>query len=285
VDQASVSFFKGVGFDNVFFMPHGVEKELAPDPMAKREYDVVMLSSCIDYESIRSSWKQKYGAPLREAMEEAAETALADLAIPYYQAFAAAIDKQVSKQSGIDPQKIDFVNVLDEIEMYIRGKDRVELVKAIKDAKVDIFGSADGVKGWGKYLGKKSNVKIHDPVPFEQALSIMKHSKIVLNSCPWINNGTHERILAGLACGACVITNENQYLRNEFVEGQSIVFYEHKRLDKANHRVNEYLANEAKRHQVAESGRALVMKNDTWDQRAATLIKELPAFLEKMPKR
>lgn len=280
VDRSSVEFFKGTGFSHVLFLPHGVESSLAPDSSGKREYDVVMLSSCIDYESIRSSWKKKYPAPLREAMEEAAEKALEDTTKPYYQAFVEALDKQVHKQSGIDPQTIDFIEVLDEIEMYIRGKDRVELVKAIKDAKIDIFGSADGAAGWKKYLGDKRNVVIHDPVPFEQALAIMKHSKIVLNSCPWISNGGHERIFAGLACGALVLTNENAFLKEEFKDGESIVFYQHGRWDKANHRVNEYLENKKKREQIAKKGREIVMERHTWDHRAAQLIKELPALLK-----
>ena len=166
--------------------------------------------------------------------------------------------------------------------MYIRGKDRVELVKAIDEAKVDIFGSAESLTGWKKYLGKKRNIAIHDPVPFEQAIDIMKHSKIVLNSCPWIKNGAHERLFTALACGALPITNENIYLREQFQDGKSIVFYRPNHWDKANHRINEYLANSAKREQVAEHGRNIVMKAHTWDNRAAELIKELPPILKKV---
>jgi spore maturation protein CgeB len=281
-DASAVDFFKGLSFDRVLFMPHAVEPMGIPDFQSKREYDVVMLASCIDYEAIHSGWKEKYPYPLCKAMEEAVEIALADYTIPYYRAFAQAIDNQINHRTGLDPQKIDFMNVLDEIEMFIRGKDRVELVRAITEAKVTIFGSADGLTGWKKYLGNKRNVEIHDPIPFEQALTIMKHSKIVLNSCPWIKNGAHERIFAGLASGALVITHENLFLQKEFKDGESIVFYHHARLEKADHRINEYLANQAKREQVTEKGRQLVMKLHTWDQRAAQLIKELPPLLKKL---
>ncbi|MEI8365186.1 MAG: glycosyltransferase [Parachlamydiaceae bacterium] len=282
VDNASVEFLKGVGFSRALFMPHGAERTLAPELHAKRDYDVVMLSSCIDYEGIRASWKQKYSASLRKIMEETAETSLEDQKKPYYQVFAEVLDKRLTGQSGIDPQNIDFTSLLDDIEMFIRGKDRVELLKGIKDAKVDVFGSADGAAGWKKYLSENPNIVVHDPVPFEQALSIMKHSKIVLNSCPWITYGGHERIFSGLACGALVLTNENEFLKQNFHDGESIVFYKHGRWDKANHRVNEYLSNTSKRDNVAAKGRAIVMKSHTWDQRAAQLIKELPLLLRKM---
>jgi spore maturation protein CgeB len=110
----------------------------------------------------------------------------------------------------------------------------------------------------------------------------MKHSQIVLNSCPWISYGGHERIFSGLACGALVITNENPFLHEEFKDGESIAFYQHGRWDKANHRVNEYLENVAKRNQVVKKGREIVMSRHTWDHRAAKLLKELPALLKKV---
>lgn len=282
IDGSSVDFFKGTGFSNVLFMPHAVDPFLGCDLSGHREYDVVMLSSCIDYEKIHSEWKKKYSTALVKAMEETVERALENPSKPYFQAFAEALDQQIHQQSGIDPQTINFIEILDEIEMYMRGKDRVELVRAIKEAQIDIFGSVDGMTGWKKYLGNKRNVTIHDPVPFEQALAIMKHSKIVLNSCPWISNGGHERVFAGLACGALVITNENAFLKREFKEGESIVFYHHGRWDKANHRVNEYLENHSKRESIAKKGRETVMHRHTWDHRAAQLIKELPQFLKNL---
>ena len=282
VDRGSVDFFKGTGFDRVLFMPHGVESSLKPDQSSNREYDVVMLSSCIDYEALHDSWKKKYSPGLCKALEEAAEKALGDLSVPYYQAFVEALDKQVQEQSGIDPEELDFLEVLGDLEMYIRGKDRVELVRSIKEAKVDVFGSADGETGWKKYLSNQRNVVIHDPVPFEQALDIMKHSKIVLNSSPWISYGGHERLFAGLACGALVLTNENPFLAKEFKDGESIAFYQHGRWDKANHRVNEYLENAAKRDLVAKNGKDIVLSRHTWDQRAAKLLEDLPALLKNL---
>lgn len=279
IDRTSVEFFNGVGYSRSFFVPQGADKNLTFDPSAKRTYGVVMLSSFIDYEAVRASWKKKYSEPLRAAMEEAAEAALNDYLTPYYIAFVHALDRQVSKHAGIDPQKLDFVDILDQIELYIRGKDRVELLKAIDEAKVDVFGLAEGLEGWKKYLGNKRNIVIHDAVPFAQAIEIMKHSKIVLNSSPWIKYGGHERIFTGLAAGALVLTNENLYLREHFQDGKSILFYHPYKWGDANHRINEYLADPAKRERVAIQGRNIVMQHHTWDHRAAQLIKEITPLL------
>ena len=285
VDRFSCEFYRGMNFHNVLFMPHGVEKNISAALDNERTYDVAMLSSCIDYNAIREEWTQKYSKELCDVLDEAAEITLSDQETPYVQAFVQALDRHVSKGGNIDPQQIDFVNTLDDLESYIRGYDRIQLVKGIKDAKVDIFGSGDTKDSWKKYLGANAkNIVLHDPVPYERALDIMKDSKIVLNSCPWIKNGGHERIFAGLACGALVITNENIYMRENFRDGESIAFYRHKHWDKVNDQVNSYLADEDKRREVVHKGKDLVMKNHTWDNRAAVLIKELPALLKRIPK-
>lgn len=285
VDRFSCEFFRGMDFHNVLFMPHGVEKNISAPLDNQRSYDVVLLASCIDYNAIRQEWTQKYSQELCKVLEEAAEMTLSDQETPYVQAFVQALDRHVGRGEDIDPQQIEFVTVLDDLESYIRGYDRVHMIKGIKDAQVHIFGSSESAESWKKYFdGKHKNVILHEPVPYEQALAIMKDSKIVLNSCPWIKNGGHERIFAGLACGALVITNENIYMRENFKDGESIAFYRHKEWDKMNDQVNLYLEDENKRKEIVHKGRELVLKAHTWDSRVAVLLKALPPILERVSK-
>lgn len=281
-DRFSCDFFRGLNFHNVLFMPHGVEKELQANKDKKKRYDVVMLASCIDYEAIKKKWKAEFPPALFKALEEAAEITLSDQETSYVQAFVQTLDRQVSKPGGVDPRQIDFFTVLDQLENYIRGKDRVELVKGIKDAKIDIFGSGFGNTTWEKYLGKQRNCTLHDAVSFEQALEIMKNTKILLNSCAWIKNGAHERIFAGIACGALVITNENIYMRENFKSDENIVFYHHGKWSEVNEKVNHYLKNDKDREHVIEKGKEEVKLHHTWDKRAQQLIKELKPILKRV---
>lgn len=284
VDRFSCEFYRGMNFDNVLFMPHGVEKNLTFNPEVERTHDVVLLASCIDYNEIRQGWTKKYSKELCRVLDEAAEMTFADQETPYVQAFVQALDKHLG-QNMINTQQLDFVSILEDLEFYIRGYDRIQMIKNIKDATVDIYGSEDTAETWKKYLGSnQKNVRIHEPVPYDRALDLMKQSKIILNSCPWIKNGGHERIFAGLACGALVITNENIFMRENFKDGDSIAFYRFNHWDKLNHQVNQYLANEDKRSSLAHKGRELVMKGHTWDHRAAVLLKELPPLLQRIVK-
>lgn len=282
-DRNGCEFFKGVNAKNVLFMPHGVEKNLNFDPRdEERTYDVLMLSSCIDYENMRKQWSKKYSPEICTILDEAAEIVFSDQTTSYVQAFVSAMDANVNRGVAIDSSKVDFIDLLDELEIYARGKDRVELVRAIKDAKVDIFGSPASTTTWKKQLGGQSNVVIHDEVPYDQALELMQKSKIVLNSCAWIKYGLHERILAALACGALPITAENPFIKESFKEGSNIAFYRYNDRKEVNNTVNEYLKNESKRRQVAAAGREIVMHHHTWDQRASALIKEISPILNTL---
>jgi spore maturation protein CgeB len=283
VDQNACDFFRGVNAKHVFFTPHGVEKNLHPPRDEERPYDVVMLASCIDYEAIRQGWKKKYPAPLATLLEDAAETALRDDKTSYVQAFVAAMDKEMHQGTALDPNKIDFIAILDELEMYIRGKERIELLRSIKDARVDLFGSNAATTTWKKQLAGKTNITFHDPVPYDQALEIMGKAKILLNSCAWIKRGTHERTLAGLAEGALVLTSDNEYMRREkFVDGSNIAFFRYRDLASVNDQIKQYLHDEPLRKKVAHAGREQVMHHHTWDIRAGTLIKELDPILQAM---
>lgn len=283
VDGPACEFFRGINAKNVIFLPHGVEKNLGFESYEQeRPYDVLMLASCIDYENIRQQWQKLFPEAIGKVLDTAAEHALTDYKISYVQSFVTALDAYVSKGGEVDPQKFNFIEMLDLLEMYIRGRARVEMVRAIRDAKIDVFGSPSTTSSWQKQIGKQSNVVIHDTVPFDQALELMQRSKIVLNSCAWIKYGVHERTLAGLACGALVITDDNPFLREQFKDGASIVLYQYGKPESLNAAVNSYLSDESKRRKIVSAGREQVMLHHTWDHRAASLLKELSPLLEKM---
>jgi len=277
VDRPSQTFFKEIDHEQTLFMPHGVDKDFK-DINASRKYSVVMLSSCIDYEAIYESWQSSFAPPLVEALNEAVETSLHHEGISYMHAFVQAIDKQARLGKAIDP-KMNFVEALDMLERYIRGKDRVELVRSIKNAPVDVFGSDDGTKKWSDFFKDQPNVRCHHQVDYDEALQIMQQTKVLLSSCAWIKDGLHERILAGTQAGALVVCQENPYLIENFTADQSLLFYKHGAWEKLNAQVDYYLEHEQERKTRVEQGKTLVQQNHTWDHRARQLLKELNLIL------
>jgi spore maturation protein CgeB len=279
-DRFSCEFFRGLKSKNVLFMPHGVEIDLSLDEQIDRCYDVTVLCSLIDYEYLRDQWSEKYDAGVCRAMNEAVEVTLSDSKTSYIQALVEAVDRQMELHYTLNPAQVDFIAVMDDLEMYLKGRSRVDVIKAVKDAKVDIFGTAAETATWEKYLGDTGvNYVVHEAVPYMQALEVLKQSKILLNSSPWLKNGAHERIFYGLASGALVFTSENIYMKEHFESDKNIVLYQTGHLEKLNRNINEYLSDDAKREKVSKAGRELVLKEHTWDSRADLLLKELEPII------
>lgn len=276
-DHFASTFFTPLFQNPVLFMPHAVEKDLLLNPPEEEKiYPVLMPASCIDYNARKEQWKLRYPYPIFKALKEAAAIVLGDQVTPFVQAMATTFEIYTRVETDPRIKEINSIRLLDELEKYVRGKDRAKLIKAIKDAPVHVYGAAEGDSDWAKCLGETpSNVILNPSISFTETREMMKRSKIVLNSCPTIKTGSHERILTGIACGALVITSENSYLKRYFKDGESIVFYRHGQWDEINEKVNYYLAHEHERRNIVEKGREIVLQHHTWDHRANELIKNL----------
>lgn len=280
VDLDFCEAFKKANFPQVLFLPHACSSQLpAPSEKQERPYDLLMLNSMIDPDEVRLEWHGKYPKELIAVLEEAAHLTLTQAEIPYGNAFLQVFSDHLKNGKQLDAKKFSFIELLSDLEFYIEGKALTELVRSIEDKDLHIFGSAS--KGWKKYLrpGQK-NVHIHHEVEFLEALNLMKKAKILLNCTPKMKRAGHERIYCGLASEAAVMTLKTPYISNEFAEGVNILSFEYGKWDELNKSLDYYLKHENERVFLAKNGRAKVMREDTWDQRAEKLIKELPKLLE-----
>lgn len=281
VDKNFCKVFTDVRFPNVLFMPHAANHALTSST-AEKKYDVLVLNSFIDYEAIHEAWQKRYSPELCNVLDEAVEITFSDYQKPYLQAFIDTLDKHLRAGKQIDPRQIDYEIILDELEAYIGGKNRMDMLKSIEEAQVHVFGT--NPEGWKKHLGSKKNIQVHDPVPFKEALKLMQQAKIILNCTPEIKQGMHERILNGLVCGAAVLALETPYLKENFKDGENILLFSNRNWKGLNEKIQIYLKDDSKRAKIVENGRQLVLKEHTWDQRAAMLLKELPPILARIKK-
>lgn len=283
IDRDFCDFFRGMHCPYVLFSPHGVDQNLNFDNRENRSIDALMLSSFIDYEAVRKEWINKYSSTICFVLEQACEITLAEPRISYIQSFVQALDQAMKHSRPIDALELNLGELFDEIELYVRGKDRIELVKAITDVPVHVYGAGNTSENWKKYLGNDyDRVILHDAVSYEEALTLMKQSKIILNSSPTIKNGAHERIFAGLACGAVVVATDNIFVKEVFAEGNGVLRYRPNHWSDVNDRIQSLLSNESARASFVKKGRDLVMNGHTWDHRARALLKALPDILNKL---
>lgn len=281
VDRDSCNILREIGVKNVFFLPHAVDKELSGDVEAERPYDVVSFASPIDYVKERNSWEMHFPGSVVKALAQAAELALSNPNISYIRAFS-KLFKLTHTDGTITPEIVKHATALNTLERYIRGIDRINVIKSVKSAKVDVFGTSQHGTSWGQFLNGLSNVQIHDSVPFDKTLHTMKNSKIILNSCSWIRDGGHERIFSAMACGALVITTRTPFLEESFFEGEEILFYDLNEWHRINELVEYYMSHHDERKNIALQGQKKVLQHHTWDNRAKVLIERLPLILENM---
>lgn len=273
VDRSDCEVIRSNDFERVFFWPHAVERELIAEKNVKRTYEVVLLGSCYDYESLRMSWQQRNPVALNQVLDDAIDIVFSNEQASLAQALVTAW-----QASQLDLQGVNFGVLYYYLDNYTRGKDRVELIRSIKNAHVHVFGdlatdNAVGNLSWPQYLASQPNVTVHSPTLFHEGLEILKRSKIVLNSMPFFRDGSHERIFTGLACGCLPITSESKYLREQFKEGKELLFYHSNKREAVNDMIDDLLNNEEKRVEMALQGREIVMSRHTWDQRVEELMK------------
>lgn len=281
VDQSDVTSMRSYNFQNVFFWPHAVEKDIE-EGHGERPYDVVFLGSCYDPDSLKSYWEERNSPEVINVLNTAAEKVLSDRLISLTDALVTSWN-----EARLPTENVDFMSHFSYLDNYTRGKDRVDLIRAIKDAKVHVFGDLMTghpafQRGWSYYLGKQKNVTVHPAVPFGESLRILQQSKICLNSIPCFRHGSHERIFTGLGSGALPITSDSTFWRERFKIGEDFLIYQSGNWGWVNDQVNDLLSDAKKRKAMVSSGRAKVMRDHTWDKRVEQLLKEVTPILEKM---
>lgn len=269
MDRSAAEFLKNL-HSSTFFMPHAVEKDFVYNSQQERPFDVLLLGSCIDYEAIAESWNFKYPKPLTEALFDAAEMTLSEQETSFSQAFIKTLDVILKADSVKDIRSYDFIKILNELELYLRGYDRARFIWSIRDARIDIFGNSKSE--WKRCLKSPPNCVFHDQVPFLEGIELMKQAKIIINSCIAIKAGGHERIYTGMAAGAVVLANENNFMKETFTHDENIVFYTSETLNQVNDTINTLLSDEKKRAAIAKKGYDTVMKYHTWDNRVEALL-------------
>lgn len=285
VDRSDQAALQSMGFTSSFFWPHAASPDIATAPEGDRPYEVVFIGSCYDYESLRADWQENLSASEMKVLDHAIELFTGDRFISLSEALS-----QACAAAGPDFQPgTNLMTLFFYLDYYERGKDRIGLVRSIRDAHVHIFGDINSdlrsnILGWKDYLKDQPNVTIHPPVPFQETFEILKKSKISLNSSPFFRNGSHERVFNAIVCGALALSSESLYLRETLPEGSGLQFYQINGLEDVNGQVNAILKDEKSRCRQVRKGQEIIQKHHTWDCRAGELIKEASSLILKMGK-
>lgn len=273
VDREDCKWLIDNGVKNTFFWPHAVEADLRVVENGERPLDVVFLGTCTDFEGLKMQWNQVLNDAEKQILNEAIQTMMT----PPGNSLLKALALSVSSNPAIDPRALDFKSIFHFLDNYVRGKDRYELIRSIKTAKVHIFGEPSwhnlkGCAGWKEYLKNQPNVILHPPVTYAESFEIASQAKICLNSSPFFRHGSHERILNAFMSGAVPLTTHNGFVDEFFQPGTDLLSYQTGDYSHVEEQINQHLADEPKRQEMAEIGRKKVLEHHTWDTRANELL-------------
>lgn len=147
---------------------------------------------------------------------------------------------------------------------------RKRVIETILEAGFEIHVYGDS---WNAYRSPNSHRLIRHPeVSVEESLAEWQKAKIGLNIMSWHKAGMTERVANIMLSGAVCLSDETEYLKAHFIEGEQIVCYSLKHLEELPHKIKELLEDE-KRIRIAYEGYEAANAGHTWRHRAVRLIK------------
>ena len=270
IDQAHVQYTKKYypHVKDALYLPHGGAIPSAPlKKYEDREYDVVILGSYTPSEILKSRFDQ-YPELVRMIVNQVIDTYFSTYSNTLEDLFTYYFDQY---NLDLSPQEFSAsLSELTAVDGYLRSKNRETLLNTLlsNHIKVDIFGS-----GWEKFTGENvDNLTIHPPVSYEESVNVMNNARIVINPLPLFTNGSHERVFTSMHCGAVCVSERNFYLEKEFVDSDSLCFYDMLHIDDLPESIHQLLSNPEKAKQIAAKGHELVSTKHTWADRADAIL-------------
>lgn len=215
------------------------------------------------YELVKSSPE-----PLKSIMKELIEHRVYEPLIPMEEAFS-----QYIKDKDLEVDEAQFalyMNAMYPVDVYIRDYFRREALDELlsHDIPVKVVG-----EGWEKYRSPREDLFIREKaVPFALSFEKIAQEQILLNVSPIFNRGMHDRIPAGMANRAAVLSDGNPYLEKTFLDDKNICFYSLKNLKTLREKAEILLKEAAARERIQQCGYEEFRQKHTWKCRAEQIL-------------
>ncbi len=164
-----------------------------------------------------------------------------------------------------------------EIDMFRRKEKKIRVVRSLLDAGIEVNCVGNG---WETTDLIDHPLFInHGKCSYSECSALVEKSKILINTMPTFLEGSHERVFLSMMRGALCMTDSSSYLRNEFSDGNDIVFYDYENLGSLAEKIRFYLANDDLRIQITRTAFDKVKDNHTWLHRAHEIVEIYEDFI------
>lgn len=251
---------------HVAFMPHvGTvpQHKTAIIPYAERKYDILFSATYYSPESNLKEMEKMFSenTHIQQFYHLMYDNMIEDSALTTEQAVFLTL-RQVGWSMTGDALKTIF-RCSEFVDWAIRMYERGQVVSALAESGLELYLLG---RGWENHSSAKyPNVhRISDRVPYAQTLTAMADAKINLNVFPWFKSGTHDRIFNTLLQHSLPLTDSSRWVDMHFTNGQDIVLYDLKQLEKLPAIAEQMLKNPEQAESIIQNGYEKVLREFTW---------------------
>lgn len=239
-------------------------------PYGERKYDVVFTANYVPLENLYCRFDEmdaEYAAFYRGILEDliANPTQSVDVVMERH------IKNELQAVSDADMRGAMAGMVL--IDLCARSYYRGEIIRELADngIKVHVFGA-----DWERLSCKKPENIIQNgsQVSSGECVGAVRNAKIALNVMPWFKDGVHDRIFTAMLQKTVALTDDSKYLREEFTDGEDIVYFSLEEREHLPDIIRMLLRDEENAMRIAENGYRQARAKHTWRVRAQELLRE-----------
>lgn len=163
------------------------------------------------------------------------------------------------------------------IDAYARYYFRDKMIRTLieNDIPVHVYGH-----GWDNFSSSHPENLIIEKGNFYVAQKAVAKAKISLNIMPWFKAGFQERIATAMLSGTIAVTDESQYITENFVSGKELVIYSLQHLEELPAKIRNLLDQEGDAQQLASAGWERAKQEMTWPHRTFEMLNYMAAFVD-----
>lgn len=185
-------------------MPNPHHDEIAWN---KRSHRMVFVKTGASPAARRASWAA-LPKRLREVLEDAADEACRHGTMGLTDMLLEVLD---AHDLNLDQRTDVLFRVMLELDLYVRMERATRMVEALCHFPVEIIG-----RGWDHVDKSKARATFHPAVDASTLPKLTADTRFTVNSSPNVGSSIHERVTAGFAARACVVSDHNAYSRANY---------------------------------------------------------------------
>lgn len=239
-------------------------------PYGERKYDVVFTANYVPFQKLYRRFDEmdeEYAAFYRGILD--------DLIAQPAQSVDVVMERHITAELGelADADIRTVISGMLLVDLCARTYYRGEIIKELaeQDIKVHVFGA-----DWDQLSCKKPENIIQNgkQVGSGECVRAVRDAKIALNVMPWFKDGVHDRIFTAMLQKAVALTDDSKYLREQFTDGEDIVYFSLEEREHLPDIIRMLLRDEEKLMRIAEKGYRQACEKHTWRVRTQELLRE-----------